>query len=305
MKKLLILLFIILLSACATLLSLKERIAKDEQSLASLSSARVPDCPDGDKSLAMAEANLAYAKHEIEEFWHRKKGETSLSSVESDLSEAEKVYEECRKAIVKPNLAPIVSFEGPAKAKVGEEVSFDGRASKDPEEKPLNFAWDFGDGSKSEGTASTSHIYNKTGPYTVSLEAADPAGATASISKPIEIEEKVIQVYILETTHFEFNKYTLTKKGKKILDEAAKKLMEEKEASVKIEGHTCNIGTEKYNLRLSEKRANAVYSYLKKKGVTDGRIEVKGYGESKPAFSNTTKEGREKNRRVEISIIRK
>ena len=73
---------------------------------------------------------------------------------------------------------------------------------------------------------------------------------------------------------------------------------------ISIEGHTDNIGTEKYNQGLSERRAAAVKEYLLKQGVTDGaRLRTVGYGESHPVADNSTETGRFKNRRVEILIL--
>jgi len=73
---------------------------------------------------------------------------------------------------------------------------------------------------------------------------------------------------------------------------------------ISIEGHTDNIGSEKYNQRLSERRAAAVKEYLLKHGVADGaRMRSVGYGKSKPIADNSTKKGRFENRRVEILIL--
>jgi len=71
-----------------------------------------------------------------------------------------------------------------------------------------------------------------------------------------------------------------------------------------IEGHTDNIGSEKYNQSLSERRAAAVKEYVLKQGLADGaRIKTKGYGKSKPIADNSTEKGRFENRRVEILIL--
>ena len=72
------------------------------------------------------------------------------------------------------------------------------------------------------------------------------------------------------------------------------------EMSIVIEGHTCSIGSERYNMTLSHKRAANVRTYLIDKfGIEGSRIKVQGYGESKPIANNTTKEGRRLNRRAE------
>ena len=67
-------------------------------------------------------------------------------------------------------------------------------------------------------------------------------------------------------------------------------------------GHTDNSGTDAMNIPLSEKRAAAVKAYLIKKGLTNNRVESKGYGSAKPIADNNTNEGKSKNRRVEIVL---
>ncbi len=80
-------------------------------------------------------------------------------------------------------------------------------------------------------------------------------------------------------------------------------LMNNKTMKVEIGGHTDNFGTEDYNLNLSQRRANAVRTYVIKSGVDASRITAIGYGTSKPVSSNQTKEGRRKNRRTEFKIL--
>lgn len=73
--------------------------------------------------------------------------------------------------------------------------------------------------------------------------------------------------------------------------------------NIMVEGHTDITGTTEYNLSLSEKRAASVENYAVSLGVDPGRISTKGYGESRPVATNSTKRGQEKNRRVEIFIV--
>ncbi len=70
-----------------------------------------------------------------------------------------------------------------------------------------------------------------------------------------------------------------------------------------IEGHTDNIGSEEYNLSLSNRRANSVGEYLRSKGIAEYRLSSYGYGMSKPIATNETEESRQKNRRVEILLV--
>jgi outer membrane protein OmpA-like peptidoglycan-associated protein len=72
---------------------------------------------------------------------------------------------------------------------------------------------------------------------------------------------------------------------------------------IEISGHTDNVGAESFNELLSQRRADAVVSYLVEKGVNKNRLSAKGYGQSNPVDSNDTAEGRASNRRTEFEII--
>jgi OOP family OmpA-OmpF porin len=85
------------------------------------------------------------------------------------------------------------------------------------------------------------------------------------------------------------------------LNEAFKVMQMNPLLKVQINGHTCSLGSEAYNQRLSEKRARAVMHYLVEKGIDPDRLGAVGQGETQPAASNDTKEGRALNRRVEFT----
>jgi outer membrane protein OmpA-like peptidoglycan-associated protein len=102
--------------------------------------------------------------------------------------------------------------------------------------------------------------------------------------------------------HFAFDSAELTAKGRAILDELIPGLKANPGMKVTLAGHTCSIGSEAYNQKLSERRAQSVYNYLVAKGIAAERLTVFGYGEMRPAFSNDTEDGRSKNRRVEVII---
>ena len=70
-----------------------------------------------------------------------------------------------------------------------------------------------------------------------------------------------------------------------------------------ISGHTDDVGTEENNLKLSTRRAEACYNYLKKKGMAVARLSYKGYGESQPIAENDNPTGRQLNRRVEFELV--
>jgi len=106
--------------------------------------------------------------------------------------------------------------------------------------------------------------------------------------------------WVIENLLFDFDKSVIKAKYYPDLDDVARVLNENPDLRVELRGHTCWIGTNKYNQKLSERRAKAVVEYLRNKGIDPSRLSWRGYGETQPAFPNTTKEGRIKNRRVEV-----
>ena len=73
---------------------------------------------------------------------------------------------------------------------------------------------------------------------------------------------------------------------------------------IEIAGHTDNVGTIESNIKLSKERANSVRNYLIKKGISAKRVIAKGYGETQAVADNLTPQGRKKNRRTEVRIIK-
>jgi OmpA-OmpF porin, OOP family len=104
----------------------------------------------------------------------------------------------------------------------------------------------------------------------------------------------------LHGANFDFDKATLKANAKPLLDEAAATMKSKPDMNVSIEGHTDSVGSDAYNQKLSERRAKAVRDYLADEGVSSSRMTIIGWGESKPAESNDTAEGRAENRRVEV-----
>ncbi|MCJ7459903.1 MAG: OmpA family protein [candidate division Zixibacteria bacterium] len=117
------------------------------------------------------------------------------------------------------------------------------------------------------------------------------------ISEFIPEPEKPV---ILHGVNFEFNKSLLTSGSKTILDQVASSLIDRPDVKVEIAGHTDSKGSDAYNLKLSNARADAVMQYLISKGVKADNLTAKGYGETQPIADNKTDEGRAENRRVEL-----
>ncbi len=105
-----------------------------------------------------------------------------------------------------------------------------------------------------------------------------------------------------QTIHFDFNRYALKPQYYSALDKVAAMLSRNPHKQVEIQGHTDNIGTEKYNQRLSEQRAHTVGHYLVRKGVEKDRLLPVGFGMTRQRASNETEAGRALNRRVEILL---
>lgn len=114
----------------------------------------------------------------------------------------------------------------------------------------------------------------------------------------------VAQNTALRGVTFEPDSSQLTVRGRQTLDDVASTLNGQESLKVEIAGHTDSVGSEAYNMLLSQQRAEAVRTYLVEKGVADERMSAVGYGELEPLESNETDEGRLANRRVEFRITR-
>jgi OOP family OmpA-OmpF porin len=107
-------------------------------------------------------------------------------------------------------------------------------------------------------------------------------------------------VFVVDDVNFEFDKSNLRPAATAILDRVAGELRAQPNVPYEVAGFTDSVGTAAYNQGLSERRAFAVHDYLIGRGVDDGQISARGYGESNAIVSNSTKEDRARNRRVEV-----
>ncbi|MCF8299209.1 MAG: DUF5723 family protein [Saprospiraceae bacterium] len=119
----------------------------------------------------------------------------------------------------------------------------------------------------------------------------------------LEEEEQEILNTAFENLEFTSGKSIIKSSSFASLDELAELFMKKPEWQLLIEGHTDNVGRPASNMSLSQNRANAVKTYLISKGVKAETMTVKWYGETKPIADNETPEGRQKNRRVEMTVI--
>ena len=106
-----------------------------------------------------------------------------------------------------------------------------------------------------------------------------------------------------EAITFAFNSSTLNQRAYAVLDRVADTLREYDQTLIEVAGHTDSVGSEAYNQRLSEQRAQAVANYLISRGISGQRLMVFGAGEMHPVASNETEAGRAENRRVELTIV--
>jgi OOP family OmpA-OmpF porin len=104
----------------------------------------------------------------------------------------------------------------------------------------------------------------------------------------------------LEGVNFDSDSARLRPESIAVLDSAAATLREWGEVRVEVAGHTDSVHSDAYNLRLSQRRAEAVRAFLIDRGVAAARLTARGYGESQPVADNGTAQGRSKNRRVEL-----
>jgi outer membrane protein OmpA-like peptidoglycan-associated protein len=109
-----------------------------------------------------------------------------------------------------------------------------------------------------------------------------------------------VEKIVLRGVHFDFNKYNIRPGDAAVLDEAAASLKGHSDVVVNVNGYCDSIGGVEYNLKLSEKRAEAVVDYLEKDGIPADRLVPHGYGKTNFVATNSTREGRAQNRRVEL-----
>ena len=124
--------------------------------------------------------------------------------------------------------------------------------------------------------------------------APEPVAAAAPLPPPTK--KKIV----LRGVTFEFDRAQLTPAATGVLDAAVAALGEAPDAEVIVEGHTDAVGSDTYNMGLSQRRADSVRDYLVDKGVAADRLETRAFGESMPVADNDTAEGRAHNRRVEL-----
>ena len=144
----------------------------------------------------------------------------------------------------------------------------------------------------------------------VAPKAAAPAPAAAASAPaakpapaPAPAPAAATKVTYAADAFFDFDKAVLKTEGKAKLDDLVGKVKGISLEVIIAVGHTDSVGTDAYNQKLSVRRAEAVKAYLVSKGIEKNRVYTEGKGEKQPVADNKTKEGRAKNRRVEIEVV--
>ncbi|HQT32506.1 MAG: OmpA family protein [Thiobacillus sp.] len=133
---------------------------------------------------------------------------------------------------------------------------------------------------------------------------AAPAPAPAYVAPAPAPEPAAPQKLVLEGVNFDFDKATLRQEDIGSLDNDVATLKTWGDVDIEVAGHTDSMGSDAYNMKLSQQRAEAVRNFLISRGVAADRLTAKGYGESQPVADNATEEGRFKNRRVELAPLK-
>jgi OOP family OmpA-OmpF porin len=134
--------------------------------------------------------------------------------------------------------------------------------------------------------------------------AGDPPAPPPAPAKPERVVVTQDRIQINEKIQFDYNKATIRPESASLLEEIRSVIVANPHIKkISIEGHTCSVGGDKFNQKLSEARAASVRQYLVEKGIPDGKLTSAGHGKTRPIASNDTDDGKEKNRRVEFLIV--
>ncbi len=209
-----------------------------------------------------------------------------------------------------PSYIVSVSYDLPASSNIdqmqvnnGVEVTFGWRLNKGKSRKAAH--------EKVESAVVAAPVEKKTEPVVVPVEKQELPSRKEPVvpvkAEPLQVApvlSKEEAELFDQTIHFEAGKQNLTASSKVLLDEVSEVLLANKGVKVELVGYTDNTGNAEKNQQISLTRAEKSRDYLVQKGVEINRISVKGMGEEKPVASNDNPEGRERNRRVEIRLVK-
>ncbi len=148
-----------------------------------------------------------------------------------------------------------------------------------------------------KSNANDSELWGNRGVVYALMTPEKPEPVTPTPPPPPPPPKKVRQV-VLNNVLFDFDKAVLKPEGKAEVDKAVAEMKAHTGDTVALEGHTCDIGDEKYNLGLGQRRADAVKKYMVEQGIAETRITTKSLGETQPAVPNDSNANRKLNRRT-------
>jgi len=125
---------------------------------------------------------------------------------------------------------------------------------------------------------------------------------SASDTVNIQVTARPVQTFTFEDVYFDFDRYSLTDAAQRILTQAVETLRANPTLRIRIEGHTCSIGTAEYNLALGDRRARSVMDYLVSNGIAANRLTTVSFGEENPKYDNSREETRRLNRRAAMTM---
>jgi len=130
----------------------------------------------------------------------------------------------------------------------------------------------------------------------------EPAPPPPPPEKPVAVTR---ETPVFNNVLFDFDKSVLKAEGKAETDKVVAAMKQFSKDTLVIEGHTCNVGEEAYNMGLGQRRADAVKQYMIDSGIAASRITAQSYGESQPAVANDTPANRKLNRRAmfKVSVV--
>jgi outer membrane protein OmpA-like peptidoglycan-associated protein len=202
------------------------------------------------------------------------------------------------------NRPPVCRLSVAPQGQVGEAVTLDASGSSDPDGNPLTYTWDFGDGTPSTKSDSPrmTHSYARVGNYTAKVTVDDGRGGMCSATAPITVIQKFVLADKGRKVLFDFNKAVLKPEARAQLAGVLQALKEQPSLQVQVVGHTDGVGSDAYNMKLSQRRAESVADFLIKNGSRKENLQVDWKGKREPIASNANAEGRAQNRRVEITL---
>ena len=133
------------------------------------------------------------------------------------------------------------------------------------------------------------------------IEVPDEPGM-GEATMTVQMENAKESVYELDI-HFETAKANINPQSFHLLDDLVELMKRKADIKIELAGHTDSDGSAESNMKLSIDRANAVKAYLTKKGISPGRVQTVGYGETMPVLANDSPQGKARNRRTEVRIV--